>query len=385
VTFYPAYGYREGAQQGADWLIRMRTWVHENRDEPIRKLAKAFGRISTEVEALELRLLVFAARLGRVGLELETLKFRLRDFLAHDIHEQQVEIQFDSDPEQTRYQLGTSDHNGLIENELRLSEAKYQQLLTGQGQTKGWLTYHAVSSSLTEKGRIRLIDPDGTSVVTDIDDTIKVSDIPAAKAKVLGNTFWRSFVAAPGMSDMYRTWGDDVPFHYVSGGPWQLYGPLYDYFIGGPGAYPDGSFHFRYLPKNILEEDTREILRRAVADSLFESMFGSLKETYDHKKEEITRLMDNFPARNFILIGDSGEMDPEVYRWFKENPKYSKQVKETWIRDVVNDDKVNPDRLKGMKVIKAEPIICATQRHYKKVAAMIKLLYGSSYKPAPGV
>lgn len=385
MTFYPAYGYREGAQNGADWLIRMRTWVHEDRDEPIRKLAKtAFGRIGAEVDALEIRLRDFFASFEHVSSEADILKLRLRDFFANDNNEKEVEIQFDSDPEQQRYRLGTSDRNGLIENELRLSEAKYQQLLRG-GQTKGWLTYHAVSSSPTEKGRIRLIEPDGTSVVTDIDDTIKVSDVPAEKATVLRNTFCRDFVTAPGMADKYRSLLGDLPFHYVSGGPWQLYRPLCDFLISGPGAYPEGTFHFRYIPKNILEEDTRKILKRAVSDSLSESMFGSLKETYSHKQEEISKLMDNFPTRNFILIGDSGEMDPEVYRWFKENPKYSRQVKEIWIRDIVNDDKVNPDRLKGMKVIKAEPIICATQKHYKKVAAMIKLLYGSSYQPAPGV
>ena len=144
---------------------------------------------------------------------------------------------------------------------------------------------------------------------------------------------------------MYRSWGDDVPFHYVSGGPWQLYGPLYDYLISDPGAYREGTFHLRYIPKNILEEDTRNILRGIVSDAVFDSMFGSLKGTYLHKKDEITKLLDNFPGRTFIFVGDSGELDPEVYHWFKDNPKYSAQVKEIWIRDVVNDAEMNPDRL----------------------------------------
>jgi hypothetical protein len=379
VTFYPAYGYREGASP--NWLIPMRTWVHEIGDStgtPPRQL----GDLKKKAEEF--------ATTSLCGADDNALKERLRDFSADDIDEQQIEIRFDFDPAQERYRLvGTkdpngSDHNGLIESNLNLPDAKAQQLIKDQRSTKGWLTYHAVSNDrngkvFTGKGRIRLIAPEGTSVVTDIDDTIKVSEVPADLRTVLRNTFCRDFVTASGMTEMYRAWGDDVAFHYVSGGPWQLYGPLYDDLISGPGAYPEGSFHFNYFPKNVRSADTREILKQAVADFLFESKLGSLNDTYRHKQVEIARLMERFPGRSFIFVGDSGEMDPEVYRWFQENPKYAKQVKEIWIRDVVNDAEVNSDRLKGMKVIPAKPIICATQTHYNKVAAMIARLNRPAY------
>jgi hypothetical protein len=384
VYFYPAYGYR----QGTDWVIHIRSWVHEIRDSTATPRTR-LGKIRDKAGEL-------ATTFACARTEVNALKKRLRDFSAKDINGQQIEIIFDSDPDGQHYPLrpnetnrnpnGLSDPNGLIESKLKLPDATYQKFRNSPNSTKGWLTYHAVSDTgkvLTGKGRIRLIEPKGTSVVTDIDDTIKVSDVPAAKTIVLRNTFCCGFVAASEMAKMYRSWGDDVAFHYVSGGPWQLYGPLYDYLIYDPGAYPEGTFHFNYFPKNILAEDTRRILKRAVADSLFEKMFGSLKGTYLHKQKEIAKLMDNFPGRNFILIGDSGEMDPEVYRWFKENPKYSEQVKEIRIRDVVNDNKINNDRLKGMTVIPAEPIICATQSHYRKVAAMMDWLHRPPYNLAP--
>lgn len=82
--------------------------------------------------------------------------------------------------------------------------------------------------------------------------------------------------------------------------------------------------------------------------------------------------MEKFPGRKFILIGDSGEIDPEVYHLIRD--KYPQQVQEIWIRDVVNDAEVNPVRLEGMKVIKVEPVICATQSHYKNLSEMIKRL-----------
>ncbi len=344
VTFYPTYGYRNGS----DWLINIRTWVHENPSSRTQRIAK------------------FAESGILCPGQQDTLKLRVADFLDNGMPGQQVEFQFDSDQE--RYKLPESDLNGLAEMELRLSEEKAKALLASQGSTKGWLTYHAVNGN-TEKGRIRLIEPEGVSVITDIDDTIKVTEVPAAKMTVLKNTFCDDFIAAPGMADMYKGFGD-APVHYVSGGPWQLYGPLQAYLIDGSGGYPEGTFHLSYFPKNILANDTQEILIEALA--------GSLEKTYNHKVKEITTLMERFPKRKFILIGDSGEVDPEVYRKFLvEHPQ---QVQEIHIRDVVNDAQVNPNRLKDMKVIKAD-IICATPHHYEKLRDMMRDRHWPAYLP----
>jgi len=49
--------------------------------------------------------------------------------------------------------------------------------------------------TLDGKGLVMLLEPEGKSVVSDIDDTIKVSEIPAGKAIILRNTFLRQYVA----------------------------------------------------------------------------------------------------------------------------------------------------------------------------------------------
>ena len=36
-------------------------------------------------------------------------------------------------------------------------------------------------------------------------------------------------------------------------------------------------------------------------------------ESRAHKLAAIARLMEDFPLRRFLLIGDSGELDPEIY------------------------------------------------------------------------
>ena len=60
---------------------------------------------------------------------------------------------------------------------------------------------------------------------------------------------------------------------------------------------------------------------------------------------QISEIMQNFPERKFILVGDSGEKDPEVYREIKK--KFSSQVQEIMIRDI------HKFRLDGMTIIDA--------------------------------
>ena len=99
-------------------------------------------------------------------------------------------------------------------------------------------------------GRVRLIEPGaGESLISDIDDTIKITQVPAAKEIVLRNTFCLEFkpVLEPDMAAQYKGRGD-IPVHYISGGPEQLFGPLYDYLISGAGGFPEGTFHLKFFP-----------------------------------------------------------------------------------------------------------------------------------------
>lgn len=347
VTLYPSYGY----EKGDGWDIHLRGWVHENKqlgDEVINRLA--------------------LLKLKCKGPEVDTLKARIEDFKDDSRSGQMVTVQFDDDPDKQQYHFGRSDLNGLIEMDITLPAEKARRLLEAQGSEKRWLTYHVVSGGHTGKGRVRLIEPQGVSVVTDIDDTIKVTLIPAGKDTVLDNTFCKDFKPAPGMPEKYEELGD-IPFHYVSGGPWQMYGPLHDFLISEGGGFPEGTFHLNYFPKNILSSDTRSVLKQVVA--------GSLQATYKHKVAEITKLMERFPGRKFILVGDSGEVDPEVYRAIRD--KFSGQVQDVWIRDVVGDDVVNHWRLKDMQVIKVDPVVCATPAHHESLSAMVKVPEGERY------
>lgn len=142
-------------------------------------------------------------------------------------------------------------------------------------------------------GRVHLVDGAGTSVISDIDDTVKVTNV-ADRRELLRNTLVREFVAVEGMPEVYRRWQDaGAVFHYVSSSPWQLSDCLCR-FLGAAGL-PAGSMHLKLFR---LKEATP---------------LGRLPSRKRGKRRTIERIMDDFPARKFVLVGDSGERDPEVY------------------------------------------------------------------------
>ncbi|NUO79935.1 App1 family protein [candidate division KSB1 bacterium] len=318
VTFYPTYGYKENAH----WKIPMRVWVHEPRgiaESLITKVVAGVGDLDEK---------------GR-----NNFRARIADLVADDESGETVKLMFDADGEREEFRVQkengefpNSDSNGLIEGFIILSEAKAGHLIRAQNSEQGWLTFRAVSTEHTGMGRVRLLAPHGLSVISDIDDTIKVTGILKGVKTIVRNTFFEDFVAVPEMAKRYRQF-DAAAFHYVSGGPWQLYRPLAEFLIHGAGGFPEGSFHMKSLRKNIFSMDTWEDLQELAGGDA----------TFEQKMEQISTIMMRFPERKFVLIGDSGEKDPEIYREIQM--RFPQQVREICIRDL------NRERLQGITTI----------------------------------
>jgi phosphatidate phosphatase APP1 len=62
------------------------------------------------------------------------------------------------------------------------------------------------------------------------------------------------------------------------------------------------------------------------------SVLALLADPLEAKLNVIEALMADFPQRRFILVGDSGERDPEVYGTIAD--KHPDQVLRIYIRDV---------------------------------------------------
>jgi phosphatidate phosphatase APP1 len=201
--------------------------------------------------------------------------------------------------------------NGHFRTLWHLSDQEFADL-PRTGNIVGLTAVLARTDTRNFCGEIHVLDDRGLSVVSDIDDTIKISEVRDRHALLL-NTFCRPFKPAPGMAELYRGLAaEDVQFHYVSASPWQLY-PCLAEFIHENG-FPPGTFHMKNF---------------RMKDSSFWALFG---DPIDYKLRILMPLIDQSPHRQFILIGDSGEKDPEVYGELART--YPEQVKAILIRNV---------------------------------------------------
>lgn len=179
----------------------------------------------------------------------------------------------------------------------------------------GWIHLEAHDLQLSDSphvGRALLVPDRGISVISDIDDTIKHSDV-RDRRQLLANTFLREFRAIPETAEVYRCWQrDGALFHYVSSSPWQLYLPLEKFLE--KQQFPSGTIHLRMM---------------RLRDARLIRIFSSRSES---KTRAIEDLLKTFPLRKFIFVGDSGERDPEIYGTLAR--RYPHQVLHTFIREV---------------------------------------------------
>jgi phosphatidate phosphatase APP1 len=165
------------------------------------------------------------------------------------------------------------------------------------------------------KGQAVLVPEEGLFVVTDMDDTIKDTHVLKFK-KMLKNTFVRPFASVKGMPELYSSWktrfGDRMQFQVVSAGPWQLNKAL-STFTKDAG-FPAFFWQMRSVDIN--------------AANLWELT----AKPYCFKVRAIEKLMKLFPKRHFVLVGDSGEQDPEVYSTILL--EFPNQVDAVFIRQV---------------------------------------------------
>lgn len=174
----------------------------------------------------------------------------------------------------------------------------------------GW---HTVELSAKEGERrvtaqARLILPDPASqiaVISDLDDTVlrtgMTEGLKAVQRTLLRDAHGRKPV--PGMPSLYRGLArglggrPESAFFYVSSGPWNLY-DMHLQFLGVRG-FPRGPlFMTDWRPGRTADGATGPGGHGA------------------HKRARIRRILDAYPELTFVLVGDSGERDAEIYSEF---------------------------------------------------------------------
>ncbi len=171
-------------------------------------------------------------------------------------------------------------------------------------------------------------------VISDIDDTViqsRVSNfLQAARTVMLGNA--RTRLPFPGVAAFYRALRDGVtgdeknPIYYVSSSPWNIFDVIAEFM------------EIQKIPRGPL------LLRD------WDIGWGLLSSSrhLEHKAAPIRNIMKLHPEMQFILIGDSSQHDPEIYRQIVG--EFPNRVKAIYIRDVTG----NPERSTSVKKLAAE-------------------------------
>lgn len=135
----------------------------------------------------------------------------------------------------------------------------------------------------------------GIGVISDIDDTIKLTGVIGEKMVLLRNLLtnevglWAIPEVTQWYGDIYKD--EDVNFFYVSNSPWQLYDTIKQYFHFA--ELPPGSVHLKKYSGNIIA--------------------SLLEPSQSRKKRSLYKILRDFPDKKFVCIGDSGEYDLEAY------------------------------------------------------------------------
>lgn len=300
LVFFPTYGYRDDD----GWTINLHGWIYEmEADSPVRRLLLAALREALDVEDY--------------APGLRTFNERAALFLVDSERDEVVSIRVG----EKVYTLLESGADGHIRDRVHISDRRAKRLLKRQESPDRWLRYQAAGlpeDSPSIEGQVLLIDPVGVSVISDIDDTIRRSNVGDIKKLLIG-TFMMPFEPVAGMAELYQRWAEQgAVFHYVSESPWQLHRLLRD-FLADHG-FPKGTMHLRVV--RLSPFDLEDLL----ADDDEEKA----------KTSRIERILRDFPKRRFILVGDDTQHDPEIYGRFAR--QYGDRIAKIYIRQVIEDD-----------------------------------------------
>ena len=292
IVFYPTYARRLPGEKR--WQATVAGMISRPLPPKSHRRTLAVGVIKRLLE------------LDETQLQSEVFLRRADAFLFQRVAGERVSITLGG----RRIDAGQSDRVGHFQHVIDLDESDVDALAEASGSTvRGggcrWLSYAAATAADDDRvdglmapaapaaGWIQVIDDEGMSVISDIDDTVKVTNV-ANRRELLANTLLREFSAVPGMAEVYRHWqAAGSAFHYVSASPWQLASCLGG-FLRDAGL-PSGSMHLKLFR---LKDSTP---------------LGRLPSRKRSKRRIIEHIVADFPRRKFLLVGDSGERDPEVY------------------------------------------------------------------------
>ncbi len=209
-------------------------------------------------------------------------------------------------------------YRGAVVESVTDDEGYFTIRLQPDAVDPGWheVTLNLPDFDVSAVAHVIVPSPDAAfGVISDIDDTIvrtNATSLLGMTRSVINNAAGR--LPFEGISELYRALhGGRNPIFYVSSSPWNLYDLLHDFMdING---IPHGPM---FLQDWGIDEKTLILASHT-----------------DHKLAQVQTLVDYYPELKFVLIGDSGQHDPEIY--LKVIQTHPGRILAAFIRDVTPD------------------------------------------------
>jgi phosphatidate phosphatase APP1 len=276
---------------------------------------------------------------------LRNVRRTVRSFLTYEMPDVEVTVE-----RRGETAGGRTDEEGYFRVELPIQGAI------------GW-TQASVQVKRADTVQAQVLVPAPSSrylVISDIDDTLLPTGATRTatliRTTLLGNAFTRA--PFPGIAEFFASLvggaagSEDNPIFYVSSSPWNLY-PFMRTFFAAHG-----------LPVGPV------ILRD----------FGIDRQKFihgpheDHKLHEIRRILDTYPDLACVLVGDSGQRDPEIYATIAA--EYTDRIRAIYVREIGDEPRF--DQVKALAADLPVPLVSAgTTAAFHEHARSIGLIAGS--------
>ena len=239
---------------------------------------------------------------------LKSFRRMLRRFNSREVPEARVRARLG-----TMEAVGATDDEGYFAMELGLPD---QPLAGSWHHAEVEVVAVPVRGFQPSATAVDVLVPAATAelgVISDIDDTELQTHVTQKLKMIWVTASGSAYTRMPfeGTSDLYRALVNGAsgvagnPVFYVSKSPWNLYDFLVDFM------------DHHQLPRGPL---------------LLRDIGLSEAPALDHKSTAVQQLLDTYPELPFVLIGDSGERDPDIY--LATAAKYPGRIRAIYIRDL---------------------------------------------------
>jgi phosphatidate phosphatase APP1 len=221
---------------------------------------------------------------------------------------------------------------------------------------------------LQVQAEIMIPPPDAEyGIISDIDDTViqsSATDLLAMGKTVLLNNA-RTRLPFAGVAEFYkalqlgRNGKRNNPFFYVSSSPWNTYDLL-----------------MQFLDLNQIPAGP--LLLRDIGFGGKTSLRGG---HMGHKFKEIQQILEAYPQLSFVLVGDSGQEDPKIYREVVR--QFPGRILAIYIRDVQlpEREQIALDVSRSLMEDKVEMLIVDNTVEAAEHAAKIGLIFSEAIPP----